>query len=184
MYLDIFLVCFTTATCVLGCFVVGIASATLAQNGQQSILGCCWWAVSNQIDTDWKKFNMTRFSEYAVIFVFCFGLDLLKLFLIVHKHEGPLTPNLVGRSRPLIHYIPFRILTSWGIVGYSVLHKMSHTSQTRHAWKCRWVRQRLQLWGPRNRTPENQPKCIILSSQDLPGFFLLAAGQLYPDSAT
>ena len=23
-------------------------------------------------------------------------------------------------------------------------------SQTRHAWKCRWVRQRLQLWGPRN----------------------------------
>jgi len=34
-----------------------------------------------------------------------------------------------------------------------------------------------------HRTPENQPKCIILSSQDLPGFFLPAAGQLYPDSA-
>jgi len=33
------------------------------------------------------------------------------------------------------------------------------------------------------RTPKNPPKCIILSSQDLPGFFLLAPGQLYPDSA-
>ena len=36
-------------------------------------------------------------------------------------------------------------------MGYSVLHKTSHTShtsQTRHMWKCRWVRQRLQLWGP------------------------------------
>ena len=36
-------------------------------------------------------------------------------------------------------------------MGYSVLlHKTSHTSQTRHMWKCRWVRQTLQLWGPRN----------------------------------
>ena len=63
MYLDIF----TTATCVLSCFVVWIASATLAQNGQQSIMGCCQWAISNQIDTDQKKkFNMTRFSEYTI----------------------------------------------------------------------------------------------------------------------
>ena len=88
-----------------------------------------------------------------VFFVFCFflffGLDLLELFLIVHKHEGPLTPNPVGCSQPLIHYISYRISTSWGIVGYSVLHKMSHTSQTRHVWKCQWVWQSLQLWGPR-----------------------------------
>ena len=36
-------------------------------------------------------------------------------------------------------------------MGYSVLlHKTSHTSQTRHVWKCQWVRQRLHLWGPRN----------------------------------
>ena len=151
MYLDIFLVCFTTATCVLGCFVVGIASATLVQNGQQSILGCCWWAISNQIDTNQKK-KVQHDKVFWIhckcfYFVFIFGLDLLELFLIVHKHEGPLTPNLVGRSRPLIHYIPFRILTSWGIVGYSVLHKMSHTSQTRHVWKCQWVWQSLQLWG-------------------------------------
>ena len=56
----------------------------------------------------------------------------------------------VGHSWPLIQYIPYRILTSWGIVGYLVLHKTSHTSQTTHAWKCQWVQQRLQLWGPRN----------------------------------
>ena len=115
MYLDIFLVCFTTATCVLVCFVVGIASATLAQNGQQSILGCCRWAVSNWIDTDRKKnkFNMTRFSEYTANFFFLLNFQSISRWKRTWNHSQSDTSAYTPLVRLGLSWINAGVLLYW-----------------------------------------------------------------------
>ena len=57
-----------------------------------------------------KSPNLVK--KFFCFFVFIFGLDLLKLFLIVHKHEGPLTPNLQLTAHGHFTLYTIRILTS------------------------------------------------------------------------
>ena len=47
--------------------------------------------MSSQFD---MQMTVNSYNLVKKFFVFIFGLDLLQLFLIVHKLEGPLVPNL------------------------------------------------------------------------------------------